>query len=286
MAVTDFGAAAQRLFNAVRRDQVDPARVKGGLHQILIGSKRDGVGFRIDLCHVAAMGGRYPEPAPLAQRIMDDSLMTPQYIALSVNKISGRTVTAAVTADKAGVVTVRDKADILAVFFFSVPEAALRGDLSRRVLVLVPQRELYMGQLVLGHHIEDIALVLGGIEGFEQKVPAGLRIIFGPGIMSRDQKITSKFFHLRKQMLKLQLPVAFNAGIGRMAMQIFIDERLDHFLAEKVFIVYDMVGNTDPFCYAASVLCIFKRAACIQQIHAHSVILIEPHGAAHAFISA
>ena len=71
-----------------------------------------------------------------------------------------------------------------------------------------------------------------------------------------------------------------------MAMQIFIDERLDHFLAEKVFIVYDMVGNTDPFCYAASVLCIFKRAACIQQIHAHSVILIEPHGAAHAFISA
>ena len=177
VAVTDFGAAAQRLFNAVRRDQVDPARVKGGLHQILIGSKRDGVGFRIDLCHVAAMGGRYPEPAPLAQRIMDDSLMTPQYIALSVNKISGRTVTAAVTADKAGVVTVRNKADILAVFFFSVPEAALRGDLSRRVLVLVPQRELYMGQLVLGHHIEDIALVLGGIEGFEQKVPAGLRII-------------------------------------------------------------------------------------------------------------
>ena len=43
-----------------------------------------------------------------------------------------------------------------------------------------------------------------------------------------------------------------------MAMQIFIDERLDHFLAEKVFIVYDMVGNTDPFCYAARVLCIFK----------------------------
>ena len=154
------------------------------------------------------------------------------------------------------------------------------------MLVLVPQRELHVGQLLLCHHVEDIGLVFGGIEGLEQKVPAGLRIIFGPGIMSRDQKITSQFFHLCKQMLKLQLPVAFNAGIGRMAMQIFIDERLDHFLAEKVFIVYDMVGNTDPFCYAASVLCIFKRAACIQQIHAHSVILIEPHGAAHAFISA
>ena len=124
----------------VHSDQVDSAGIQSPLHQVVISAECDGVSIGINLRDIASVSGRNSEPPALAERIVDDSLVAPQDIALRIHEIAGRTLRAAVALDKAGVVAVRNKADILAVVLLGILKAALRGDLPGPGLILVAER--------------------------------------------------------------------------------------------------------------------------------------------------
>ena len=113
----------------VHSDQVDSAGIQSPLHQVVISAECDSVGLGIDLRDIASVSGRNSEPPALAERIVDDPLVAPQDIALRIHEIAGSTLRAAVALDKAGVVAVRNKADILAVVLLGIPKTALRGEI-------------------------------------------------------------------------------------------------------------------------------------------------------------
>ena len=286
MAIAYFGAAAKRTVDAVHGDQVDLARIQGPLHQVVIGAERDGVGLRIDFRDVAAVRGRNAESAALAERVVDDPLVAPQDIALCVHKIAGRALNAAVALDEAGIVAVRNKADILAVVLLGIVKAALRSDLSGLGLVLVAERKLHVGQLLLGQNIEHITLILGRVKRLQKEVAAPLRIIFCPCVVSGRQYVAAKFLHLGEEVLKLEAAVALDAWIGRAAVQVLIDKRFDDFLRKQVLIVDDMVRDADLLGNAAGVLRVLEGAAGVQKILTYNVIFIQTHRAAYAFVAA
>ena len=285
MTVADLGAAAERALDAVHGDQIDLPCVKCRFHQIIIGPKGDCIALRIDLCDIAAVGRRNSESSALSQRVMNDAFVAPQHISVGIHKVSRGTFLPAVAADKSGIIAVRNKAYILTVVLIGVLKTALRSDLPGRMLILIAQRELHVGQLLLGQNIENITLVFGRVHCFEQLIASALFVIAHSCIVTGHQYIAAQFFHLLVQMLKFELSVALDAGIGRAAVKVFVDEGLDHFLPEQVLIVHDMVGNPDLLCHAAGVLRILERTAGIHQIHSHNIVFIQPHCAAHTIIS-
>ena len=275
VAIAYFGAAAERTVNMVHSDQVDSAGIQSPLHQVVISAECDGVSLGIDLRDIASVSGRNSEPPALAERIVDDPLVAPQDIALRIHEIAGRTLRAAVALDKAGVVAVRNKADILAVVLLGIPKTALRGDLTGLVLILVAERELNVSQLLLRQNIEHITLILGRVERLQKEVAAPLRIIFCPSVVAGCQNIAAQFLHLGEEMLKLEAAVALDAGIGCAAVKILIDKRLDDFLCKKILIVDDMIRDADLLGDAAGVLRVLKGAAGVQKILAYNIILVQ-----------
>ena len=135
-------------------------------------------------------------------------------------------------------------------------------------------------------NIEHITLILGRVERLQEKVAAKLRIIFCPRIVPGHQNIAAKLLHLLEEVLKLKAAVALNAGIGRAAVQILVDKRLDDFLRKEVLIMDDVVRNADFLSNAAGILRILEGAAGIQQVLAYNIIFIEAHRAANALIAA
>ena len=286
VAIAYFGAAAKRTVDAVHGDQVDLARIEGPLHQVVIGSECDSVGPGIDLRDVAAVRGRNAESAALAERVVDDPLVAPQDIALCVHKIAGRTLNAAVALDEARVVAVRNKADVLAVVLLGIVKTALGSDLSGLGLILVAEWKLHVSKLLLCQNIEHITLILGRVERFQKKVAAPLRIIFCPRVVTGRQDVAAKLFHFGEEMLKLEAAVALDAGIGRAAVQVLIDKRLDDFLCKQVLIMDDMVRDADLLGNAAGILRVLEGAAGVQKIFTYNVIFIQAHRAADAIEAA
>ena len=87
-------------------------------------------------------------------------------------------------------------------------------------------------------------------------------------------------------MLKLEAAVALDAGIGRAAVKILIDKRLDDFLCKKILIVDDMIRDADLLGDAAGVLRVLKGTAGVQKVLAYNIILVQTHRAADTLVAA
>ena len=134
--------------------------------------------------------------------------------ALFVDKISGYGGLPGIFLDKGSVIAVRDKTDILAVRLVRVDEALLLGNLTDLCLGIGPQREKCMGKLLLGHGVKDIALILGVIQPFFQKITSGVRILLNLRIVAADNIVCAQFLCFFNQGIKFQEAIAVNAGIG------------------------------------------------------------------------
>ena len=97
-----------------------------------------------------------------------------------------------VAFQKAHIIPVGDKADILGIPLFGVEEALLCGDGPDVLLAFkFAQGEAGVGQLFLGQKIQDVALILGQVPCLFQQPPAPLLAPFDPGVVARDDGLTA-----------------------------------------------------------------------------------------------
>ena len=95
-----------------------------------------------------------------------------------------------------------DKANILTIVLVGSNKAVLFGDGAHLGLGKLTQRELHMGQLVLRHAVEHIALVLIGVDGLEQKVAALGLVILNASVVTGDHIITAQLLGLVEKLAK------------------------------------------------------------------------------------
>ena len=102
---------------------------------------------------------------------MHDALVPAEHTAAFIDKVARGAVAACVARDKACVVAVRHKADILTVRLVRVVEALLLRDAARLALVHRAERHACMRELLLCERVEHVALVLALIERFFEQPP-------------------------------------------------------------------------------------------------------------------
>ena len=101
------------------------------------------------------------EPLPLPYRETVNTLVLSYLRSIFKNEFSSRTATTDLRDEVLN--TPRDKADILALWFFRGNEPSLSSDLSDFRLRIITDRKKCLLQLVLSAGIEEIALVLVAI---------------------------------------------------------------------------------------------------------------------------
>ena len=139
-----------------------------------------------------------------------------------------------------------------------------------------------MGQLILGQRIQHIALILGRIRCPVQQIPARIGILHDPGIMAGDHTVTAKLFSPAHQLVKFQMTVTVDAGIGGSAALITADEFLDHFLLKISGEVEDIEGKTQPAGNCPGIFHIIQAAAGGFQIFTQNFVVEQPHGHTNA----
>ena len=70
-----------------------------------------------------------------------------------------------------------------------------------------------MGKLILSHGIKYIALILGMIQSFFQKITAGVGILLDLCVMTADNIICTQFLGSFNQSIEFKEAIAVDAGI-------------------------------------------------------------------------
>ena len=95
-----------------------------------------------------------------------------------------------------------DKANILTIVLVSGNEAMLFRDSPYLRLGQITQGELHMGQLLLSHAVEHIALVLVRVDGLEQYIATLGLVIADASIVAGDHVITAQLLGLVEKLAK------------------------------------------------------------------------------------
>ena len=211
---------------------------------------------------------------------MGDALVTSQYPAGFVYEITRGVRFSGVPTDESGVVPVGDKADILTIRFPGVEKAQPVRQLPGLRFMERSQREPGVGQLLLGQHIEYIALVLACVKRLFQQIPTVFPL--DPGIMAGGDGIAAQKDRPVIEMPEFQVAVAVDAGIGRLPLSVGIRKAVHHLTAELIGEVKNVVGNPQPKRHAAGVLHIIQRAACAAAGASDVLVAVQGHGGADA----
>ena len=123
------------------------------------------------------------------------------------------------------------------------------------------EREQQVGELVLGQHVEGVALVLAIVAAAAQVIQAGGRIKNIAQVVAGGDVVKAVNAGLFQELVKFDRAVAFDAGVGREAAVISIDERTDHAVFEGADHVENVMLNADQVADAAGVLDTFQGAA-------------------------
>ena len=142
-----------------------------------------------------------------------------------------------------------------------------------------------MGQLFLGQAIQHIALIFGTVRCFVQQVPSGGRILPDLGVMSGDYIIAAQNLGPAEKMVKFQIPIAVDAGIGSNAAFVAADKFRNDLFMEFCFCVENMKGHPQLPGDAPGIFHIVQRAAGACFFRVGNFIVVQPHGGSHAVIS-
>ena len=166
---------------------------------------------------------------------------------------------------------------------FGVDKALGLGNGPDFLLAKGPQGELGVGQLLLGHGIEHIALVLLGVWPLQQE-PAASFALLNPGIVAGHHVANAQFPGPTVHPVEFQVAVAVNAGIGCTAPLISRYKPIHDLPAEVLFEVEHVVGHPQPGRHSPGILYILQGTAGSGTGYGHVLIFIQPHGGPHAVI--
>ncbi len=169
--------------------------------------------------------------------------MPPHGPALLVQKVPGGERRPQVGFEKAAVIPAGNEADILAVLPPGIGKAQGLRQLPDLPLLHAPQGKPDPGQLPLAQGIEEIALVLPGVQGLFQKPAARLRVPVHPGVMPGSHVIEPRRLRRLHQPGELHAAVAVHTGIGGPSGLVDLDKFLNHGLLKLPGQLHRRKGN-------------------------------------------
>ena len=157
-------------------------------------------------------------------------------------------------AKESHIISIRHKADILAVLLFSGNQSCLFRQSADLGFGVVPQRKHGVGQLMLGEMVEHIALVLALIRRFIKIVPASGLIVALADVMTGSQVRDIPFFSFFQQRAEFQIPIALNARIRGFSLKVISGKRFHHPMTKFVPKIQHHMGQPQLFRHRFGVL--------------------------------
>ena len=142
-----------------------------------------------------------------------------------------------------------------------------------------------MGKLLLGHCIEHIALILGGVFCPLQAPAAGILIVADMGIMAGHDHVIPILLRPLPETSELHISIAVDAWIRSPASQILIHEPVHDPAAKLIHKVQDLKLHPERFGDRPRILHVIQTAAGILLRQMDSRIVKQTHGASCALIS-
>ena len=139
--------------------------------------------------------------------------------------------------DKADIVSIGNKANILTVLFLGSCNTALRRDRTDLLFCEVAERKEHAGKLLLRQIAEHIALIFFRVESFFQNIALCGGIVLHAGVMSRGDLVKSERICLAEHAVKFYTSVAEHAGVGCFAAFIGTDKCADHLFEKSVAVI-------------------------------------------------
>ena len=181
---------------------------------------------------IKRLRSRNAKTSPLANGVVDNTFMLTKNISLLVNKIPCHPGIFGVVLDHASIVPVWHKANVLAVRLVCVDEAILLCNLPHLRLPQITEWKLCMRKLLLRHRIEDIALVLGFVQGlFEEELPV---LLLDSCIVARNKIITAQNPRSHIELVKFHVTITVDTRIGCDPVLIAFDEFADDQIMKSI----------------------------------------------------
>src|SRR5882724_8354954 len=125
----------------------------------------------------------------------------------------------------------------------------------------VAQRKERAAQLLLREAEKKISLVLAVVGGALQQPTLSRLIISDASVMPGGDALGADLLRHNQQLIELQMIVAKTARDGRAAGEILLDERPHHVALKPLFVIDNVIGDTDLLRHSACVINIVERAA-------------------------
>ena len=199
---------------------VQPVRVKSPGEDVLLLSDDHLVRIGTDLRHHHPAAHGKAKASALSDGIMDDSLMAPENRAVLRHKITLHRRLPCGPLDKARVILIRHKADLLAVRLVRHPKLQTGREFPDLFLCIGPHRHQRVGKLFLGQIVEGVGLVLG-LRHAAAHGEAAVCQPGHPGVVPCGDIVRANLQAALKKRLPFHIAVAGDAGVRRAPCQIF-----------------------------------------------------------------
>src|SRR5262249_54442522 len=94
--------------------------------------------------------------------------------------------------------------------------------------------------------------------------------------MTGSDGVRSNLLCDNQQLIKLQVIVAETAGDGRAPGKVLFDERTHHVTLKAVFMIYDVIGYSDPLSHTPCIVDTVERAAATVHRFRHALASSQP----------
>ena len=211
--------------------------------------------------------------------------MLSKNLSLRGNKITGRQYLICCVFNKRSVITIRYKADILAVRLMCNQKSDLIRHFPDPVFGIFSYRHQSTCQLFLGQIIQCIRLIFFHCSRTADRIPSIWKMFY-PCIMACSNIISTDRKASLKQCLPFHIPVACNTGVWCSSGKIFFCKIFDHALLELILKIHDIIRNPDRSCNSS---CVIHRtqstAATVLFLHNIFFVLPDLHGHTYDIIS-
>ena len=141
-----------------------------------------------------------------------------------------------------------------------------------------------MSKLILAHHIEHIALILGLINSFFKKIISRF-ISLNPGIMAGHHIITLQYLGPLKKLFKFHVTVTVYTWVRSNSLLVALNKFFYDVMMKIILEVEYKIVHTKLISYTPGIIHIIKGTACMRPGNSCILIVIKMHCTAYAFVS-
>ena len=284
LPISYFRLAAKAVRRSYSCNPVKISYIKLCSEELLISAKHYLVGLGSDIYYKGRLSECNAKTLTLSYSIMDDALVPAQYISINIYIIAFVIVLSGAKPYHSGIISVRDKADILTVRLSCIDKSVGFGYAAHLGFLKLSQRKLRFAKLLLRHGIKHIALILAEIKCL-LKLERPVRRLLYPCIMTGHHIVAAQNLGSIEKLVKFHITVAVYAGIRRDALLIAMYKLLYDFLIEIVCEIKYIIRHAQPAGNGTCILNIIQGAAGMPLINTCILVAVQAHGAARAVVA-